>query len=339
MVKLLAATPPLPRVGVLGRLARRIVAMGPEEASGARRGFHLGTAAKRQRLDEVGATFVLGLNAGLETWSAGDLAPRLERVERELRGFAYEGAAMAYTMLDMLLPWGGGRWARLLAGPGADHAYMLFIGAGWAPARLGRRLPRFVTGADPLFCWLAYDGWGFHDGYFHPERSARRQEVPSRLHGYARRAFDQGLGRSLWFVDGADVERLARTVGAFAAERRPDLWSGVGLAATYAGGAEPDELAFLVRAAGAGRPALAQGSTFAAKARLRAGTMAGHVDIACVALCGLGAEAAAGLLDAAQESLPEGETAEQPAYEMLRQRLQAGLEGRDGGAGAGPDAG
>src|SRR3712207_8380154 len=47
---------------------------------------------------------------------------------------------------------------------------------------------------------------------------------------------DQGLGRSLWFVQGADVRRIPATVNAFPAERRPDLWSGLGLACGYAGG-------------------------------------------------------------------------------------------------------
>ena len=39
-------------------------------------------------------------------------------------------------------------------------------------------------------------------------------------------------------------------VGRFAPDRRPDLWSGVGLAATFAGGASADDLARLRRLCG-----------------------------------------------------------------------------------------
>src|SRR6185295_14439151 len=104
---------------------------------------------------------------------------------------------------------------------------------------------------DPVLGWLALDGYGFHEAFFRTERSVRRQEVPRKVRGfgYPRHAFDQGIGRCLWFVEGAHVGRIAATIGAFPEDRRPDLWSGVGLAATYAGGRGADDLLALRRAA------------------------------------------------------------------------------------------
>jgi hypothetical protein len=292
----------------------------------ARRGFHIGTEANRRRLEEVGTTFAAGFNTALAAWDAAELDTLLETVPRQLRGFAYEGAAMAFLLLDLLLPWGGGRWRRLLAGPGRPHAYMVTVGAGWAVARLGRPLPAAVVEADPLLSWLAYDGCGFHDGYFRTRSSVRQRQRPGRLTGYALRAFDQGLGRSLWFVECGDVERLAATVGAFEPARRPDLWSGVGLAAAYAGAPDRRELALLVEAAGGAWPAFAQGVAFAAKARERAGTQAEHTERASVTVCGRCADAAAAVTDAALERLP-GDL-DVPAYEVWRQRVQASLAQR-----------
>ena len=144
--------------------------------------------------------------------------------------------------------------------------------------------------------------------------------APKRLTGYAARAFDQGFGRCLWFVDGGNVGLIPRTIAGFAAARQADLWSGLGLAVTYAGEATAEGLSHLRDSAGPCQPQLAQGSVFAAKARQRAGNLTGYTDLAAKTLCGLSAVEAAQLSDATLENLPADSS--QPAYEIWRQRIQ-----------------
>src|ERR1039457_1019400 len=83
--------------------------------------------------------------------------------------------------------------------------------------------------------------------------------------GSPRRAFDQGLGRSLWFVEGADASRIAAAISSFPKARQPDLWSGVGLACAYAGGRDQAHLELLRETAGPYVAQVAQGAAFAAK--------------------------------------------------------------------------
>ena len=85
------------------------------------RGFHKKDEAARERLETVGATFLRGYAAAVGTKSVDRAHEELEAVPLMFRGFAYEGAAMGYAMLDGLP--GGGRKhvARFLAGPGAPH--------------------------------------------------------------------------------------------------------------------------------------------------------------------------------------------------------------------------
>ncbi len=308
----------------LARLRERLLGMAPEEATFARRGFRAGEAAVRERLELLGSAFLQGYHLAVRVGDPAALGPRLNAVGPEVRGFAFEGAAMGLALLDHLTPWRRNRWQAFLAGPGRPHTYMVHVGAGWALARLpwARHHPeRPLARLDPLLRWLTVDGYGFHEGYFHWRRTVERQAIPAGLFGYGRRAFDQGLGRSLWFVGGADVAWIPATIATFPPGRRADLWSGVGLACAYAGGVERAGLEALLARAGPYAPHLAQGAAFAAKARQRAGNPSPHTELACRVLCGLGADAAGAVTDAAVEGLPPDGTA--PAYEIWRHRIRA----------------
>jgi hypothetical protein len=53
--------------------------------------------------------------------------------------------------------------------------------------------------------------------------------TPGKLSGYERRVFDQGLGRSFWFVNGGNIELIARTISDFPPDQRGERWIGVEL--------------------------------------------------------------------------------------------------------------
>jgi hypothetical protein len=177
-----------------------------------------------------------------------------------------------------------------------------------------------VSQLHPLLGWLVVDGYGFHEGYFGWPRYIERRALPDRLDGYERRVFDQGLGRSLWFVKGADVTAVASAIDAFPSSRHEDLWSGVGLACAYAGGCGRGAMESLRVAADGHLPALAQGVAFAAKTRQHAANLNPHTETVCRLICGHSAEALAAITDAALDDLRE--EGELPAYEVWRRRIQ-----------------
>ncbi len=233
---------------------------------------------------------------------------------------------MALGILDRITPWRGDRVKRFLEGAGDPHAYMVHVALGWVAARIPGRLDRQLQSLDPLLRWLVLDGYGFHEGFFNFERYQHGQPHPRRISGYGTRAFDQGLGRSLWFVEAGGIGRLSETIRRFAEPRQPDLWSGIGLASVYAGQVGEEELEALVRAAGVHAPQLAQGAAFAAKARHRAGNPTEYTDRACRILCRQTSANAAAITDAALENLPTNGA--EPAYEAWRRRTQQLLSER-----------
>jgi hypothetical protein len=307
-----------------GALRRQLFGLSLEQASFVRRGFRESSSLARERLEQSGYTFLQGYHMALEEDEAEALALQLHAIVPELRGFAFEGAAMGLALLDHLTPWKTNRWPSFARGPGAGHIYMAHVGVGWAIARLPwlrRNIQRSLARFDPLLRWLAVDGYGFHEGYFAWPRYIRDKALPTQLSGYALRVFDQGLGRSLWFVEGADVGRIPTTIAGFPAGRQADLWSGTGLACAYAGGADRTALEALRAAAGPFAPNLAQGAAFAAKARERAGNPTSHTELGCQVLCDLPAKQAARITDIALEDLPPDSG--EPAYEVWRRRIQA----------------
>jgi hypothetical protein len=275
-----------------------------------------------------GKMFLTGYGYGAEARSCAEAEERLEDIPRQFRGFAYEGAAMSFTLLDAIPLGGGGRFTSFLAGRASDHVYMAYIGAGWAMARLPAPLWSRITAPDPLLRWLVLDGYGFHQAYFHTGRYVHERFQPASFRWppggpawYANRVIDQGIGRAMWFVAGADAELAATMVDRFPEPRRGDLYSGAGLAACYAGGAGPDELRRFMKRAGSFGPQVAQGAAFAAAARVQAGLVTPHTELASEVLCGMTPDDAAQVCALALPDLSQLPDDGPPAYEVWRQRI------------------
>ena len=280
------------------------------------------TWSQRPHLVRIVDAFLTGYEAALEARCERALVGRLSQVDAERRGFAFEGAAMAVTLLDLLTPWNRRRFFRLaVAAP--EYVYLLHVGAGWAMARLrlveGPAFRRF----DLILRWLTIDGMGFHEGYFGGADLRRQSPLYRRLSACGAHVFDQGLGRSLWFTTDADPARIVEAISQTAAARHADLWSGVGLACAYAGGVDDRACETLREASGPFRASMAQGVAFAAEAHVRATRETPmHTERACTVMCGMTAAAAA----AAARHAASGVAVEGVhAYEVWRTRLQSQL--------------
>lgn len=310
---------------VMGRARRRIFTPDGREVTFARRGFHASDSARQANLEAVGSRFLEGFGYGMGGNALPDIEASLETVERPVRGFAYEGCAMALAIRDGLRL-AGRHWIRdFIAGPAAPHIYMAYIGVGWAMARLPRMRWRAIMPQDTLLRWLVLDGYGFHQAYFRTKHYIDRQyqaAIPLfRAADYANRAVDQGIGRALWFINGSDVERVAAAIGGFAHARRGDLWSGAGLASVYAGGVDEADLKLMPELAGEYQSHAAQGAAFAAKARLLADLVTPHTELGARVYCGMSVEEAAAVCDEAREGLPDDDYP-LPRFEVWRGRIR-----------------
>lgn len=266
-----------------------------EEVTTQKRGFEVDDVYFKKHIEGIGRAFVTGYNTSLI-----DNNPKItneslnQNIENKLLGFAFEGAAMGLVINDFFNPLNRG-FENFLS-VAHKHEYMLYVGAGWAVVRLPFKRMLINKLKRNILHSLVYDGIGFHEGYFNWRRSIVDKKIPKYLKKNEYKFYYQGLGRSLWFVLGGNAKKINQTINSFDCDKKEDLWSGVGLAATYAGGRE-DTLFPLKELSKDYYPCLAQGSTFASKARLRADNVTVQNKYACKIFCDMTIEEAAKITD------------------------------------------
>ncbi|MET0446614.1 MAG: DUF1702 family protein [Pseudorhodoplanes sp.] len=321
-------------------LVERIFKLSTDEVDFDRRGHVCDDRVTRGNLETILRAFVTGYNAALASGDPTDLCRTLTRdFDAHHVGFAFEGAGMCYALFDLLAPWSTSRLRAFTDGAGLQHDYIATVGAGFAIARVpwGRRLlDRYLHRLEPTMAWCVIDGYGFHEGYFYPARyTAAGRAPPAALPAHARQPFISGVGRSFWWTLGAAPDRIAAAIARYPAEAQGEMWCGIGVAAAYAGGIEAPTLLDLHRRAGPWSSDFLSGLPLAARMRQKGGNPSAWTDIACTALLGMTAEAAAdhlaGTVDAVIAELHGQDIRlREDGYARLRDRLRHWIDARHG---------
>lgn len=165
------------------------------------------------------------------------LEAALAQVVPALRGFAYEGVAASLAIQDYHNPILPSRLHHYVHGVGARYGALVGIGAGVTPV-FRRTYAAVVETLGPRLWGFAVDGFAYREAFLYRRRTLVEQKVPEWLEERARRPFDHGVGRGVWFTLGGQVDKIESLFSQFPQDRQPDLWSGVGFASTYTGAAE-----------------------------------------------------------------------------------------------------
>jgi enediyne biosynthesis protein E3 len=267
-------------MGIVGHIRKLLLGISLEEASFERRRFPEWQPALREHLERRAKSYLWGTNLALEEPRPDKLSLLLHVLDPELRGFAFEGAAMGLTLLDLLTPWGRGRRLRgFITTSGRPHTYMFYVGAGMAYAAMRRDPRAFIRSDTGMSRWLVFNGMGFYHAFFARRPGAEVVRLPRRLEPFEAREFDGGVGRALWFIFSGDPARIAAWIERCEVSRRSHVWTGVGLASAYAGGVEGTVIDALLELAGDHRPAVAVGMALATDTRFLAGNPTPHLDV------------------------------------------------------------
>jgi len=305
------------KMDLLTRPVRRLLRLSPDEALFETRGFPRSNSSGQLALEAIGRVFIGGFNASLTASDVGAILQYVRNTPIVERGFAAEGAAMGAAVVDAL-PFSRPMLAAIIAKLNSEYTYLAHVGAGWALARVPWRRKRILSALDPIHRWLAIDGLGFHDTYFyhrHVFTGWRREQS-----GYAAHAYDQGVGRALWFVSCGSILDAAYLISKLAIIRQDDLWSGLGLAMAYAGPVDNDDVVCALESAGENAASFAQGVAFACEARALARYIPDHTEMAARGVWNKHACEVTRFVREARDCLPKAET-DPPRYQAWRESV------------------
>jgi enediyne biosynthesis protein E3 len=202
----------------------------------------------------------------------------LENTEPEFRSVAYESASMAIAVKDFETDQFPANWLLFAEGPALTHKTQIYIGLGWAIAKLNLPFLTAVKDLDPEFHFSIAEGCGYYDGSFRYRQTVINMQLPVYLPTSALLIYDQGVGRSIWYNAKADIHKADSLVESFPAGRQAGLWRGIGIAVAYAGGCNDEDLRTLLDYAATNRFQLAYGARLAARSRLMANSMTTDTD-------------------------------------------------------------
>ena len=259
------------------------------------------TEAIANRIELIVLTFQVGRKIGEEILEPIEMIQQLNLMDEEFRSMAFEGASMAIAIKSIEQQDDLRSWLTFLeANP--THATQIMIGLGWAIGEKDLNPESILGSLDSIIQARAMDGFGYYMGIFRRRVSIRTQQIPEGISDNLQLAFDQGLGRSLWYISKGDLEMLERMMDSFPVYRQKHMWRGIGVACPVVGGCNAQHLNSLRQLAGDFKNQLETGCALAAKSSVAAGIENRVLDDACELWLNRSKADAAGLTDIDSES-------------------------------------
>jgi hypothetical protein len=231
-----------------------------------------------QRIERIRSIF---LNTQLFYAKQNDmevLLQYLKNTEPVFRSIAYESASMAIAIKELENNQELNTWLFFSKGPALPHRAQVYVGLGWAIAKLNLSFSSVVEKIETRLYYRVADGCGYYDGSFRQRQAVINQQLPVYLPEIAMPAYDQGVGRSLWYTSNADINKIRSKVDSFSASRHAGLWRGIGIAVAYVGGCDENTLKTLLEYAATNRIQLACGAALATRSRIEANTVTTDTD-------------------------------------------------------------
>lgn len=192
-------------------------------------------------------------------------------------------------------------WKSFLA-VSLNYSGNILIGLGWAIAETKQKDLSFLNKMNQLLQFRVWDGCGYYDGIFRQRHTVVNQTRQEYVPEINFKAYDEGVGRSIWYSAKGDIAKVKETINGFTSSRQPDLWRGIGIACSFVGGCEELVFKTLLSSAEKNSVQLAIGAAMVAKTRVQSGGINKDIELACEIFCNLSKVGAAQLVINAEKS-------------------------------------
>jgi hypothetical protein len=238
-----------------------------------------------QRIEKIREIFQHAYAISTDQEDLDLLIDQLEKTENDYRSIAYEATSVAIAVKDFLNGNTLNYWHSFLKDHAAQHAVQIHTGLGWAIAQQRISISPIIETLDPLMQFRMLDGFGYYYGIFRRRQIAGGQPFSTDVESKFIRGYDQGVGRSLWYISKGDYASVPEKIAQFSSSRHTDLWRGIGIACTYVGGCDEFILKELLSLSFPYHAQLAVGAALVASSRNSAGTITKDVELACRVWC------------------------------------------------------
>ena len=277
------------------------------------------------RMEKIRAIFQYAMSVAINEEAIDVVEQALTATDNEFRSVAYEAAAMSIALRDISTNDKFHHWQSFMRLQGRKHLTQVHIGLGWAMAQQQFPVLPFIETLEPLMQCRVIDGYGYYEGVFRKRKALEEMKVPQEIPSKFLAAYDQGLGRSIWYYCKADSEKLAELVTAFPYSRQKDLWRGIGTACVYVGGFDESLLRQLDAKASVHRIQLSIAASLVARTRTEADSHSSYTDMACRAWCQCSEEKASEITTI---TIPQVEAYPDPCARWLSNIKEAFLSAR-----------
>jgi hypothetical protein len=238
-----------------------------------------------KKIDQVFTTFQSAQYIA-ENTVYEELDQKLISYDPEFRSVAFEAASM--TLLSSDFKKNGSnqteQWKNFYSTHQSLHETQLLTGYGWALAVHQKKPSDFLDQFDPLVSMRILDGYGYYYGLLRSRISVQNIQIPDDINKDLLFAFDQGLGRSLWYLSKGDLEKLMTMLEKFPDERKPNLWRGIGIASAYLGGIDAPTYHKLNQLAVNNHKQFVVGVLVAINTRMQSNSFTKYIQTACTML-------------------------------------------------------
>ncbi len=208
----------------------------------------------------------------------------------EFRSIAYESASMSIALEDLKQGEQLTNWFQFLNEAASAHATQVHVGLGWAFAQALKNPITYLPELNPMMRYRVLDGYGYYEGIFRRRRSIINHLKLQVEDTVASSALDQGIGRSIWYLNKGNINDAKAMIESFAVDRHKDLWRGLGIAIAYAGGCGEETLQEIFSKADSYKTQLATGAVMALFSRDSAKYISADTELACKVWCKQNAE-------------------------------------------------
>lgn len=225
-----------------------------------------------ERMRQIQSAFLAAKEFALIANQSEQLSDFLSAKSGDFSSVSFEGAAMGLAIRSYNKTKTLSEWNWFIEKYSAVHTSQIYVGLGWAIAELGIDPTPIVSDLNSASRYRVMDGIGYYHGILRRRAAVERQLIPDIVPTSLLPAYDQGLGRSLWYNSGGEIERVLQKIALFPKDRTPAFWRGLGVAITYVGGT-PDKQIEAIRGASKSNLAhLKYGALMALLSRKKAGT-------------------------------------------------------------------